>query len=129
MLNVPEIAAIVSPRSRSVWAIQTHEPSSSRSGKVGKPDARHVELDVRQAVVRDRVERLLERRPRKRLGEDPQVHQTPPVTSSSRTYFAASTDRAMATIACTAARPSSRVAPACGAPSRIVAAKPSICSL
>ena len=129
MLNVPEIAAIVSPRSCSVWAIHTHEPSSSLSGKRRQSHARHVELNVRQPVAGDGVERLLERRPRKRLGEDPQLHQTPPLTSASWTVSPVSTERAIATIACTAARPSSRLAPACGAPSRIVSAKASICRL
>ena len=46
-----------------------------------------------QAAIGDRVEGLLERRAREGLGEDPQVHQTPPLTSSNRTSSPVSAER------------------------------------
>ena len=100
---------MVRPRSRNDRAIQTHRSSSSRSGSVGRPAHDMLNWTWVKPVVGDRVERLLEGRPREGLGEDPQVHQTPPLTSASRTIRRVSTERAIATIACIAARPSSRL--------------------
>ena len=79
---MPEIAAIVSPRSCSDLGDPDARVLVELVRQRRQPHARHVELNVRQSVADDRVERLLERRPRKRLGEDPQVHQTPPLTSA-----------------------------------------------
>ncbi len=126
MLNVPEIAAIDSPARAGRAAIRIQAPSSDPVGQGGQADARHVELHARQAVGRDRVECLVERRPRERLGEDAELHQTPPVTSASRR---------VRPIRPTARSPPGPAPPpgrrrrpprAWGGPSRIVAANPSI---
>src|SRR5829696_8932724 len=57
------------------------------------------------------------------LGEDAELHQILPPTSASATRLPLSTERAIATIARTDARPSSIVAPVIGSPLRITSAK------
>src|SRR5256885_1762303 len=90
--------------------------------------ANKIELDVVEVMNGDGVERLFESRAVERFGKNSQFH-TAPVTSASLTSFLVSTERAIATSARIAAMPSSSEAPCCGAPFRIVSAKPSICSL
>src|SRR4051794_27374337 len=87
-----------------------------------------IELHTVQAVTRHGLKGGVECRSHERLGEDPEFHQTGPVTSASRVNSPDSLDRAMATIARTAATPSSSVAPRIGVPSRIASANPSTCN-
>src|SRR5262249_28050634 len=91
--------------------------------------AGHVELQAAQAVGRHGVQSGLQCWATERLGEDTELHQTPPVTSASRTQSPVLTERATATSARTDAMPSSMPAPCWATPFRTVSAKPSICRL
>src|SRR5947209_2170437 len=90
--------------------------------------AGHIELDAIQLVLSHSIEHFLQRWTRKRPGENPQSHHTPPVTSPNDIHAPLSTEREIATSVRTAATPSSILAPCTGAPCRIVSAKPSSCS-
>src|SRR5260370_155904 len=94
----------------------------------GQSSAGEIKLHALQPMTSRGSECLFEIRPGKRLGKNPQLHQTPPVISDNLTFSPDSADLAIATIALIAATPSSMRAPHCGRPWRIASAKLSICN-
>src|SRR5437899_2299894 len=87
--------------------------------------ASKVELNAIEFVHNNGVEGLVKRRADKRLRKNAELHQTLPFTLSRQMRSPVSTERAIATSARMAARPSSTFAPCCGLPCRMVSANPS----
>src|ERR1044071_482060 len=106
---------------RQSWSYVIRQRGQSNTGKI--------ELQAIQSIKLHRIHRLFQARANKSPGEYAELHQTPPSTSESFTFFPDSTDLAIATRARTLATPSSMFAPSCGRPCKIASAKFSICNL